>query len=346
MLRRNPGALLIVWFAAAGSLFCQNVTGEDALAMFQQRRWAEAAAAFERLEKEQPGKTDALLYRGKCLINLNRFSDAAADLEGYQATHPQSEDAAYLLAYVRFREDRPQESLQLYTQAAKLRSPAADDLKIVSLDYVLLNDYDDAAHYLELALKMDPANTEALYHLGRVRYQQNRFADAIAAFQEVLKREPGNVKAADNLGLSLEATNQIDRATAAYQKAISLDKAAAIHSEQPYLNLGMLLAKSNKADESLPLLQEAEQIDPKSAKVRYELGKTYFNLGQIEKARGEAEEAARLNPQEGPTHYLLGRIYHRLGKPDLEAREFALTEELIRAKSHGEGGMASGSDRR
>ena len=209
---------------------------------------------------------------------------------------------------------------------------------------MLLNDYSDAARYLELALKMDPGNSEALYHLGRVLYQQNRFDEAIAAFEEVLKREAGNEKAQDNLGLSLEGKNDVDAAIAAYQKAITLDRAASLHSEQPYLDLGIVLAKSNKPSEAISPLQSAKEINPTSAKVRYELGKTYFTLGQFESARGEAEEAARLNPQDAPCHYLLGRIYHRLGKQDLESREFGLTQDLMRAKSHEGSGMGSGSN--
>ena len=337
-------ATLVILFATATRSFSQTASLAAAQALFQQRQWGPAADAFDKVEKAQPGATDALLYRGKCLVNLDRWSEAAASLENYIGGHEQSDDAVYLLAYVRFREDKPADSLRLYTQAAKLKSPTADDLKIVALDYVLLNDYSDAGHYLELALKMDPGNTEALYHLGRVRYQQNRFDDAIAAFQEVLKREPFNAKAEDNLGLSLEAKNEVGPAIAVYQKAIDMDKAASTHSEQPYLNLGSLLSKSNRAPEAVPLLQSAEHIAPKSAKVRYELGKTYFNLGRTEDARGEAEEAVRLKPEDASAHYLLGRIYHRLGKSDLEAKEFALTEGLIRAK--GGTGMASGADNR
>ena len=145
-------------------------------------------------------------------MNLRKFDDAASALQNYAKSHPQSDDAVYLLAYISFRKDKPNESLQLFSDAAKLKPPAANDLMIAALDYVLLNDYNDAAHYLELSLTMNPDDVEARYHLGRVRYQQNQFDLAIAAFGEVIKRNPGNVKAQDNLGLSLEAKNQVEAA--------------------------------------------------------------------------------------------------------------------------------------
>jgi tetratricopeptide (TPR) repeat protein len=313
------------------------------MALFREKHWPEAATAFAVVEKKQPGQTDALLYRGKCFFNLGQLSDASEALQSYISVHLQSDNAVYLLAYVRFRENKPKESLQLFTDAAKLKTPTPDDLKIVALDYVLLNDYSDAGHYLEIALQMDPNNIDARYHLGRVRYQENRFADAIAAFQGVLERDPSNLKAENNLGLSLEGINQADQAIATYQKAIALDKSSLPHTEQPYLNLGMLLAKLNRAAEALPLLTQAAQINPNSPQVAYELAKTLFTLNRMEEARRAAEEAVRMRPKDAPTHYLLARIYRSLGKSDAAAQQFKLTEDLINAGNTGGQGMGADS---
>jgi tetratricopeptide (TPR) repeat protein len=320
----------------------QSVSFTQAMQLFRQHQWAEAAAAFAECESTDPGKTDALLYRGKSLINLGQFDNAAIALQNYRQAHSSSDDAAYLLAYVRFRENKPEDSLRLFTDAAKLRTPTADDLKVVALDYVLLQDYDDAAHYLEIALGMDPGNVEARYHLGRVRYQQNRFDLAIAAFEEVLRRDPQNVKAQDNLGLSLDAENKTDEAIAAYRQAIALDAAASVHSEQPYLNLGTLLARSNRTDEAIPLLARASEITPKAGKVHYELAKVYFSLNRLEDAQREAEQAVNLEPGDRPGHYLLGRIYQRLGNSDLAKQQFQKTEDMLHDGEKSGNGMASG----
>lgn len=343
-MARGLGTLiLLVATVGPPRMSAQSAACPAAMEMFRQRRWADAAAGFEQCEKQNPGSGDALLYRGKALVNLRQFESAAIALQKYAKANPKSADAAYLLAYVAFREDKPAESLRLFSDAAKLKDPTANDLTIAALDYVLLNSYSDAAHYLELSLKMNPDDVEARYHLGRVRYQQNQFDLAIAAFQEVIKRDPGNVKAFDNLGLSLEAKNQVEAATAAYKRAIELDAAAASHSEQPYLNLGVLLSKSNRLDESIPLLTRAGEIAPGEFKPHYELAKAYFDSAQWEPARRQAEEAVKLNPNDSSGHYLLGRVYQRLGRKDLADEEFRRTSELIRDKAaNSHGGMASG----
>jgi tetratricopeptide (TPR) repeat protein len=336
-------AIGVILCSAAGvqRLAAQSLSFDEAVRLFQEKKWAQAAPAFEQIEAAQPNQTDALLYQGKCLSNLGRFGDADSVLAKYVGMHPKSNDATSLLAYVRFREDKPKDSLQLFTAAAALQTPTPDDLKIVALDYVLLNDFDDAGRYLEIALQMDPANIEARYHLGRVRYQQNRFDEAIAAFQQVLRLDPSNIKAENNLGLSLEAENQVEPALAAYRKAIDLDHAGAIHTEQPYLNLGVLLGKSNRPGEAVSPLTLAAQIAPKSGKLHYELGKIYFTLSQFENARHELEMSVQLDNGSRESHFLLGRTYQRLGQADLAAKEFKTTEQLIHTQDAGSGAMSS-----
>lgn len=318
---------------------------DKATALFQQHQWEQAAAAFAEVEIKEPEQTDALLFEGKCLVNLSKFEEAGAALERYLKTHAKSDDAEYLLAYVRFRQNRPKESLALMHAATALRSPTADDLKIGALDYVLMGDYADAGRYLEEAVRIAPENLEARYHLGRVRYQENRFDDAIAAFRSVLERDPGNVRAQDNLGLCFEAKNQMEDAVAAYQRAIALDQKALSRSAQPYLDLGALLIKTSRPEEGIASLRQAAEIDPKSGPVHYQLGKAYFDLRRYPEAQQAAEEAARLDPKDSATHYLLGRIYQRLNKQDLSAKEFKVTEELRQAQEVGSG-MASGMGQR
>ena len=83
------------------------------------------------------------------------------------AAHPDSADLLYRLAWMLRADNKPKESLEAYTQAANLRKPNAGELRSVALDYVLLDDYTDAVHWLEIAVGMEPGNVEVLYSLGR-----------------------------------------------------------------------------------------------------------------------------------------------------------------------------------
>src|SRR6476661_5588955 len=72
----------------------ESVTLDEAKEMFRQKRYNEAAAAFEAIEKSAPGTSDALLFRGKSLIDMGHFTQAGAALQSYCSQHPESDDAA------------------------------------------------------------------------------------------------------------------------------------------------------------------------------------------------------------------------------------------------------------
>jgi tetratricopeptide (TPR) repeat protein len=324
---RTVVTLLLSASAWAGPSAC-----DAGMTQFRAREWSDAAMSLANCEAAAPGQTDALLFRGKALVNLGKYDEAAEALENYAVKHPQSDDALYTLGFVQFRQNKPRESLATFTKAAAIKTPTADDLKVVSLDYVLLDDAKDAARYLEDALRMDPANVDARYSLGRVRYQLNQFDQAIAAFEEVLRRDPVNLKAEYNLGLSYEGENRVDDAISCYQKAIAMEKVAANRDEQPYLDLGALLSRSNRASEAIPYLQRGAEIKPDSGKVQYELAKAYLATGNTDQALVSGERAIRLAPDESSYHYLLGRVYAKAGKQDLATAQFQQTDALLKKK--------------
>ena len=93
--------------------------------------------------------------------------------------------------------------------------------------------------------------------MGRTKYNENRFDEAVSVFQKCLILKPKDVKAEDNLGLSYEGLNQIEDAMAAYRTAIAWQTDAAVKDAGPYLDLGSLLVDSGKAGEALEDLQQA-----------------------------------------------------------------------------------------
>ena len=57
----------------------------------------------------------------------------------------------------------PRNSLVWFNRAAKLARPSGEDLRVVALDYILLNDTADALHWQARSTALDPGNAEAWY---------------------------------------------------------------------------------------------------------------------------------------------------------------------------------------
>jgi tetratricopeptide (TPR) repeat protein len=299
-----------------------------AVAEFQTGNYASAVSLFERVETSSPGTTDSLLYEAKAFIHLQNFPHAEQALRSYIRVHRDSSDALYLLGFVLHRQNQPAESLEAYTRAAAITPPTGDDLKVVGLNYVLLDDYTDAIKWLKKSVELEPKNKEAWYYLGRAYYTKAQIPEARGAFQKVLELHPRDVKAETNLGLILETSGEAEAALAAYRTAISWQENGEEPSEQPYANLGNLLLELGRAQEGLPALEKAVAIAPRNAFCHLKLGVAYRQLGRLEDSEQQLMQAIRLEPDNAVAHYQLGRLYkdkHLLGQAQAE---FDRTAEL------------------
>lgn len=327
------GCLLFSGALSATQLQDPNEAYIRGKAALDSKSYADAADALLQAEAKAPGTTNALALRAKALIHLTQYEQAEYCLREYLKKHPRSADATFLLGYVLFRRNQPRESLAIYTAAAALQRPAAEDFKTVGLDYVLLNDYSDAVRWLERSVAEAPNDAEGFYYLGRAYYVQNFFDKAIAAFEQALRLNPRYAKAQNNRGLALAGKNQPDLAEAAYRKAIQMGRESGKESEQPYINLAELLSQRNREIEALRLLETAEQIAGKSDRTEEVRGRILLSQNRLGEAEAAFRDAIARKPGSGPLHYLLGRVLKREGKSGDAEKEFAQTKALLGAHS-------------
>ncbi len=249
----------------------------------------------------------------RALVSAGEFKEAEATVRQYLSTNQTSAEAHYLLGYILFKEQQPKESLAEYTEGAKFRKPSAADLEAVAGDYVLLKDYPDADKWFSKALEWNPQDALGWYYLGRTKYNENRFEEAVAAFQQCLKRTPRDVKAEDNLGLSYEGLNRVEDAQSAYRTAIEWERDLVVKDAGPFLDLGTLLTDSGNGDEALADLKQAAAIADGDYRVHRQLGKLYTRLNRMENARTEMERAVALAPDSAPLHFMLAQVYRKMG---------------------------------
>ncbi|MDW5264701.1 MULTISPECIES: lipopolysaccharide assembly protein LapB [Acidobacteriaceae] len=286
--------------------------------------------AFKALGAQQltVKPADDSLTQARALLQAGDLAKANATLTSYLAEHIDSAEAHFLLGYTLFLQQKPTQSLEQYTAGARNQRPSPEDLKIVSFDYVLLGDYTDADKWLSAVVAETPQDAHAWYLLGRAKYNENKFADAINCFNHTLLLNPHDVKSENNLGLSYEGLNRIEDARKAYMAAIQWQQDASAKSGQPYLNLGVLLTEQGHPEQALPYLQQATTLEPANPKTHEQLGRAYQTLQMLPQAEKELKEAVGLAPDVSALHFRLGQIYQHLGlKPEAQ-NEFALCSKL------------------
>jgi len=279
---------------------------------------------------------DPALAQPQLLLDQGKALEAEPFLRAYLATHPDSAEAHFLLGWDLFRQiqERARDagsvpsarsapgldaasaaraSLAEFTSGAQYGKPTPSDLKIVALDYILLGDYPDADKWLTKMLEWTPNDSEGWYYLGRTKYNENRFQEAVSSFQQSLKLDPKNVKTEDNLGLAFAGLGRADDALAAYHTAMEWQTDAPAKNPGPFIDLADLLLDQNRSAEAIPYLHEAIQIAPHDSKAHELLGKAYSRLDRLAEAQAELEKAAELAPQNANLACILGPIYRKQG---------------------------------
>ena len=306
-----------------------------------------------------PPKSESALAQARAFLADKKLEEAESAVRGYLMEHQNSANAHFLLGLILFRkiqaealegqvsshgsdaaskldasnvrQENAKASLAEYTEGAKYEKPSASDLKIVALDYVLLGSYADASKWLARSVEENPKDPEAWYYLGRSRYNENRFEEAIQAFLRCLELEPRNVKAQSNLGLSYTGLNRIPEAQAAFLKAIDWQIDSPTKNVEPYIGLGDLLIQQNRLQEAVSYLMQAVQIAPRESRAREKLGSAYLNLNDLPAAQEQLERAVALDPRNPSTHYLLGSVYRKQGQAEKAKAEFGRFQTLKEA---------------
>jgi tetratricopeptide (TPR) repeat protein len=311
-----------------------------------------SAVAAQSLPPSATAPNPSEIEQARSLAQAGNVTEADKKIRHYLKTNPASAEAHFVLGYVlfreiqshgtdestlsyaatgpelQFREEKARESLAEFTEGARFHAPSAADLNVVAFDYVLLADYPDADKWMSRSVSWNPKDSNAQYTLGRIKYAENRFEEAIAAFQQCLSLDPKNVKAEDNLGLSYEGLGHVDEAIASYKTAIDWQSQAAQKDDGPYINLGSLLLDQDRAEEALAYLKQAVAMAPQDAKAHERLGKAYSHLNDLTHAQTELEKAASLAPDVASLHFMLGQVYRKEGLMDKAKIEFQRTDEL------------------
>jgi Flp pilus assembly protein TadD len=279
----------------------------EAKSLLQQGRVNEADRAVRRFLGAQPESAEGHFLLGHILFReIQSNATAETQLEDARVHQANPKDGKLMLEKVRA-------SLAEFTAGAKFHDPSAADLKVVALDYVLLGDYVDADKWLTKMVQWIPNDADGWYLLGRTKYNENRFAEAVDAFQRCLKLAPGNVKAEDNLGLSYAGLGRRGEAAAAYQQAIAWQSGAALKNPGPYIDFGDLLLDENRNEEAVSYLLQAIAVAPRESRAHELLGKAYTRLEQLPAAQLELEKAIALSPQNVNLHCMLAPLYRKQG---------------------------------
>ena len=292
-------------------------------ALKDERRFAEALAAFDNAIALKPDYAQAYNGRGIVLANLNRLAEAVGSFDRAIGLKPDYAEAHNNRALVLQDVGQLEEALASLDRAIALQpdNARAHNNRGVVLHGLKRDDAALASHDQAIALKADYA--EAHYNRGIVLHELDRLDDALASLDRAIALKPDYAAAHNNRGTVRHDLNRLEEALAAYDTALALTDGFA----EAYLNKSYCLLRMGRFDEGWrlhewrkkterpvghrsfpqPLWLGSEDIANKTVFVHWEQGfgdtLQFCRYGKLLRARG----ANVVMSVQEPLHRLLSR---------------------------------------
>ena len=177
---------------------------------------------------------------------------------------------------------------------------------------------DAAAARLDVLLRSDPRNPDALLLRAGVAYRQQDYEVAIERLIRLLEIRPSFAQAHFNLALCLDAQGRKAEAEARYREALRLEPTFGDAST----NLGNLLRGVGRVKEAEALHRSAVEQTPRSAPVWLNLAVSLKELGRLADAEAACREALRLDADFADAYNNLGNVLLARGRHDAAIAAF------------------------
>jgi tetratricopeptide (TPR) repeat protein len=280
------------------------------------KRYTEARAAFQYLNQHFPNDQSIQLSLGLLNIELQEYDEAIATLTPLTLTRPIANEAYFYLARIaELQQDYPR-ALRNLNQVQQGRQFLPAQLQTVRL-LMQQEGINAARDYLSRSRSQYPKfNTELVQIEIELLITEKDFQEAYNIANTALLEDPNNVEFLYSRGLLAEKLGNITQLETDLRKIIQLNP----NNAEAMNALGYTLAdKTNRLDEALSLVEQANKLSPGNPAITDSLGWIHYRLGDNDKALELLQEAyAKFPDHEVAAH--LGEVLWQLERKE-EAQE-------------------------
>jgi len=310
-----------------------RVSCQETAERSHEERFAPAAKNMEKAERELTAKLEAdpkdaalLSSRGLLRLQLNRQSEALADLKQATEAAPTSPQFAINLAYGLLINRRVEASIAEARKAVALedRSYAAHGL----LGRALLasgGSSQEAIEHLERSLELAPDQTDLRFVLVSALRQEKDFPAAGVQLR-ILKDElpPGDARLEYAQGMLSTDLGYPEAAVRSFRRALAINP----DSQVVRRDLGAALMRIGKWSEAADVLGPLAESQPSSFQPAYLHALALQNSQHPKEAETEARRALQMDANSADAHTLLGLSLSSQSRYDEAIDELARAAEI------------------
>jgi len=198
-----------------------------ASALFDERRFAEAATEARRAREKNPDLVAAWKLAGLSLQLAGQVAEAETEFTAALKRFPEDAELWFYLARVQYLQSSLRPAEMSARRALELRPEHAGAHTQLAMTLEASNDYPNALdHYrrgIELGQKLQRPPTLPLIYAANLLVKLNRFEEALDYFTRAAAIDPQSSEIRLSRGRALEKLGRLAEAEKEYQQAVSID---------------------------------------------------------------------------------------------------------------------------
>lgn len=318
------------WFRKALSLDPHSVEILNNLAISIARQGREEEAISLYQQALQLRRSDPVTRRnlGAAYFRARQYQKALPYLRDFAETTPtfQSLDLAGLDL---FALDQYSEAAVYLDRASRLQPDDLPTLDILGKAYWRAKNYSGVTKVFDRIMAVNPNSPEAHFMMGLAYDIEYREQDARKEFLAVLAADPNYPDIHSSLGLIAWRQHDVAQAEDQFQQQLDHTPTDPISN---YM-MGLILQQKDQPAQALPYLKAAVAVNPSYKDALLALGQCYLTLKEPEEALKPLTRATTVDPEFNQAHFVLSRVYARLGRTADARREENICRQL-QARQH------------
>lgn len=230
--------------------------------------------------EQHPTSTSLKLFRVEMFIFENELDTAEELLDALQALEQSNEEIYIQKANILSRRNKHKEAIELLKKALEITDDEADVLSLMGMEYLFIEDFENAKYNFMKCLEQDEEDYSALYNIIYCFDYLDEHEAAIDYLNDFLNKKPYCEVAWHQVGKQYGQLKEFKKALAAFDFAIiSDDKFIGA-----YLEKGKILEKLDRYPEAIESYTITLGLDDPTSFALLRIGKCYEKLGNSELA--------------------------------------------------------------
>ncbi len=271
--------------------------------------WRDPTALWESAARVNPASPRPHLALANLRLARGENDLALPLFEAALARAPHSAPIQNAIAETYLRKGDYERAIQEAEKARALDPRCFQAHITAGTGYMMTNQPRQAFLAFNAALLQRPDDPSALYSMGALFFDQNRFAKAAELLQRAAQGRPRDPEILFRLGMSRLNTGDFAGAAEAMRACLA-ESPARLDAQ---INLGTILTQTRHYEEAAQILRAVVTGQPGNAKALNGLGVLASAKGQPEQAKDYFEQAVASDPNYLMAVYNLAGAYERLG---------------------------------